>query len=204
MKQKVISSFIVFTLIVIFNQILFHIDIKNQSYDAEVINKAGRQRMRSQQITKMALYADEVKNSSFYYFDMKTLGEIIVDFKEVNAFLEYMNTTHYKHEILDSLQTQNKVYFDKIVASSDYILKNQDDAAAFKSFLIAIKSNEADFLKTMNTIVAEYQKISEKKLHRLEKLQFFFNAISLLLLFYILFTIIIPLLKVPRIRARFN
>jgi nitrate/nitrite-specific signal transduction histidine kinase len=204
MKQKIIISFILFILIVIINQVLFQIDIKNQSYDAEVINKAGKQRMYSQQIAKIAMYANEVNNSSFYDFNMKTLNKVIADFTEANTFLENMNTNYYKNNILDSLYAENNIYLNKIIASSNQVLQNQDDEAIFNSFLIAVKNNEANFLKTMNTIVSEYQIIAEKKLHRLDKLQLYFNAISFLLLFYILFTIILTLLKKPKVESRFN
>jgi nitrate/nitrite-specific signal transduction histidine kinase len=204
MKQKIIISFILFILIVIINQVLFQIDIKNQSYDAEVINKAGKQRMYSQQIAKIAMYANEVNNSSFYDFNMKTLNKVIANFTEANTFLENMNTNYYKNNTLDSLYAENNIYLNKIIASSNQVLQNQDDKAIFNSFLIAVKNNEANFLKTMNTIVSEYQIIAEKKLHRLDKLQLYFNAISFLLLFYILFTIILPLLKKPKVESRFN
>jgi nitrate/nitrite-specific signal transduction histidine kinase len=204
MKQKIIISFILFILIIIINQILFQIDIKKQSYDAQVINKAGKQRMYCQQIAKIAMYANEAKNSSFYDFNIKTLNEVIADFTEANTFLENMNTTYYKNNTLDSLYAENNIYLKKILASSNKMLQNQDDEAIFNSFLIAVKSNEANFLKTMNTIVAEHQTIAEKKLHRLDKLQLYFNSISFLLLFYILFTIIIPLFKKPKIESRFK
>ena len=204
MKQKIIISFILFILIVIINQVLFQIDIKNQSYDAEVINKAGKQRMYSQQIAKIAMYANEVNNSSFYDFNMKTLNKVIADFTEANTFLENMNTNYYKNNTLDSLYAENNIYLNKIVASSNQMLQNQNDKAIFNSFLIVVKNNEANFLKTMNTIVSEYQIIAEKKLHRLDKLQLYFNAITFLLLFYILFTIMLPLLKKPRVESRFN
>jgi nitrate/nitrite-specific signal transduction histidine kinase len=204
MKQKIIISFILFILIVIINQVLFQIDIKNQSYDAKVINKAGKQRMYSQQIAKIAMYANEVNNSSFYDFNMKTLNKVIANFTEANTFLENMNTNYYKNNTLDSLYAENNIYLNKIIASSNQVLQNQDDKAIFNSFLIAVKNNEANFLKTMNTIVSEYQIIAEKKLHRLDKLQLYFNAISFLLLFYILFTIILPLLKKPKVESRFN
>ena len=204
MKQKIIISFILFILIVIINQVLFQIDIKNQSYDAKVINKAGKQRMYSQQIAKIAMYANEVNNSSFYDFNMKTLNKVIADFTEANTFLENMNTNYYKNNTLDSLYAENNIYLNKIVASSNQMLQNQNDKAIFNSFLIVVKNNEANFLKTMNTIVSEYQIIAEKKLHRLDKLQLYFNAITFLLLFYILFTIMLPLLKKPRVESRFN
>jgi nitrate/nitrite-specific signal transduction histidine kinase len=198
MRKKIITSFVLFSIIIISSQIIFHFDIKRQAYDAEIINKAGRQRMYSQQITKMALYANEVKNSSFYYFDLETLRKIIHNFSDANTYLRDINTKHYKQDTLTALFKENEPYFNKIVTSSKGVIEDPDNTALFTAFIVTIKSNENGFLKSMDAIVAEYQKIAEKKINRISNLFLIYNVITLILLAYALFFIMLPLFKKNR------
>ena len=102
-KKKYLLLAIVFILIIIINQIIIHNAITLQSSDAKTINVAGKQRMYSQQITKIALYSDKEKHSSSYDKDIETLDSIIDRFIKADTYLKKRNNLLYQNTGIDSL-----------------------------------------------------------------------------------------------------
>lgn len=100
MKKKIILACIIFVLITVSSQIIFYLDIKRQAYDAEIINISGKQRTYSQQITKITLYANEVKNLYRYYIDLDSLANLIDDFSHDNYYLK--NIVNAANETIDN------------------------------------------------------------------------------------------------------
>ena len=126
MKKKIILASILFLLITVSSQFIFHLDIKRQSYDTKIINISGKQRTYSQQITKIALYANEVKNLYRYYIDLDSLSTIVDDFSQDNYYLKNITSKNYKNETTDVLFKENEVYFKKIVTPTDEEIKNHN------------------------------------------------------------------------------
>tara|TARA_R110002049_G_scaffold11147_5_gene53345 strand:+ start:1397 stop:2014 length:618 start_codon:yes stop_codon:yes gene_type:complete len=193
MKKKVILSFIVFIVIVVSNQIIFHFDLKRQYYDVEIINKAGKQRMFSQKLTKLALYAKTTEDKSNYSIIMDEFSDVLEDFSGGNYYINHIDLDFYKNSNLEELHRTNQQHFNKIEEASTILIDNINNEQLFKNSLAIIKNNEAGFLISMDKIVEGFQKASEKKIRNFEKMQLLFNAATLLLLFYVLFAIIIPL-----------
>lgn len=195
MKKKIIFACIVFVLITVSSQIIFHLDIKRQAYDAELINISGKQRMYSQQITKIALYANEVKDLYRYYIDLDDLSDIIDDFSHDNYYVKNVNNTKYNDPEIDTLFERNQVYFKNIVNAANETIDNPENQEIFKKFVATVKANEKDFLVTMDALVNKYQEISERKIAGFQKLLFIYGAISFLFLAFVVFSILIPAYK---------
>jgi nitrate/nitrite-specific signal transduction histidine kinase len=182
-------------LIIIFNQIFFNIAISRQSSDAETINIAGKQRMYSQQITKKALYLNEIKNDPSHIKNIATLKKIIALFEEADKYLKQKNRLHYNSESINILFKKNTPYFNNIINSSNTLIENPENSNALNQFKETVKSNEKLFLKTMDTIVNEYQQISESRLYFLKKMQYFFIAFTSISLLGVIFFMFLPMFR---------
>lgn len=199
MKKKIIFVSILFLLITVSSQFIFHLDIKRQSYDTKIINISGKQRTYSQQITKIALYANEVKNLYRYYIDLDSLSTIVDDFTQDNYFLENITSKNYKNKNTEALFKENQVYFKKIVDAANRTIDNPDDQEIFEEFVTKVKANEAQFSSTMDSLVNEYQSISERKLNGFRKILTLYGIATILFLIFVIWLIIIPLYKKGKI-----
>ena len=194
-KNKYIVILIFFVVIIITNQVIVQVDISRQSSDAEIINTAGRQRMYSQQIAKMALYAREVENSPFYEKDIEILEKILDSFKRANEYLQKVNEVNYKKSSLKTLFKKNQPFYNNILQSSTALVKNPNNKTAFNSFIVSVKQNEKQYLNSMDAIVDEYQNISENRLALLKKVQLFFITFTSIALIVLFFFIFLPLFR---------
>ena len=199
MKKKIIFASILFLLITVSSQFIFHLDINRQSYDTKIINVSGNQRTYSQQITKIALYANEVKNLYRYYIDLDSLATIVDDFTQDNYYLKNVTSKNYKNATTDELFKENQVYFKKIVNAANRTIDYPDNQEYFEDFVAKIKANEAKFSSTMDKLVNEYQNISQRKLAGFRKILTLYGIATLLFLAYVVWFIIIPLYKKGKI-----
>lgn len=195
MKKKIILACIIFVLITVSSQIIFYLDIKRQAYDAEIINISGKQRTYSQQITKITLYANEVKNLYRYYIDLDSLANLIDDFSHDNYYLKNINNSIYNDHEIDTLFKKNQFYFKNIVNAANETIDNPENQEIFENFVTTVKSNENDFLVTMDALVNKYQEISERKIAGFQKLLFIYGVISFVFLAFVVFAILIPAYK---------
>lgn len=195
MKKKIIFACFVFVLITVSSQIIFHLDIKRQAYDAELINISGKQRMYSQQITKIALYANEVKDLYRYYIDLDDLSDVIDDFSHDHYYVKNVNNTKYNDPEIDALFEKNQVYFKNIVNAANETIDNPENQEIFEKFVATVKANENYFLITMDTLVNKYQEISERKIAGFQKLLYIYGFVSFLFLAFVIFSILIPAYK---------
>tara|TARA_R110001592_G_scaffold218058_1_gene471966 strand:+ start:456 stop:2537 length:2082 start_codon:yes stop_codon:yes gene_type:complete len=182
-------------LIIIANQITVSVSISEQSSNAETINIAGKQRMYSQQITKLALYLNDVYRSPSRIQDISNLQKAIDSFKKADAYLKQKNILLYNSESINILFKKNTSYFNKIITSYSEFVENPDNEASYTQFLETVKNNEEPFLITMDTIVNEYQKFSENRLSFLKKLEYYFIRFTSISLFAIIFFMFLPMFK---------
>ena len=195
LKYKFIFALLLIIVVILINQVLIQVDLNKQSNDANVINVAGKQRMFSQQITKIAYEASELSKNSLYNNDIKVLEKVIDTFTQTNNYLKKINTKDYKKSSIDSLFKINQTYYSIIVNSSNKLIKNPNDELIFDEFITSIKENEASFLITMDAIVDEYQQVSEDRLTFLKKIQILSTIIKLLVILTLFFFVLLPLSK---------
>jgi len=196
MKNKIIIALLVFTTIIIANQIVFFIDINNQYSNSEIINVAGRQRMYSQRIMKLIL-SSQVENNNYTKEDDNQLDTSVDNFSKAHDFLKEQNQEKFSSEKLDSLFNIIEKPYSNILKSYAELETNQlrDSITISKEKLEDIKSNEQEFLKNMDAIVNTYQVLSQERLTRLSNIQLLFNIIAALLIVYVFTFIILPLSK---------
>ncbi|WP_439132294.1 PAS domain S-box protein [Polaribacter sp.] len=203
-KKKYILLLIGIILIIIFNQIIINNAISQQSSDAETINIAGKQQMYSQQIAKIASYINESKNTSSYKINIETLDSIVACFIKANTYLKEKNKLQYHTTGIDSLFKKNTFFFNKLVKSSNHLVKEPNNDSIYKSFIEEIKNNERPFLNSMDFIVNEYQLISQKRTAFLKKLQYVFLGFSILLFICGVFLMFLPVYKNNKVLNSLN
>lgn len=182
-------------MIIISSQIIIHNAISIQSADAQIINIAGKQRMYSQRITKMVLYANELKNSPSFLKNIAILKKQIDRFKKADTYLKRKNKLHQNNDLIHLLFEKNTPYFNKIINAFNTLIENPENEAVFNLLLVTVKSNEAPFLKTMDAIVYEYQQISENKLAFLKRMQYFFITFTSFSLLCMIFFMLLPIFR---------
>lgn len=192
-KYKILLIF--FILIIISSQIIINYAISIQSSDGETINIAGKQRMYSQQITKLALYSKDLENTTSYKKNIDTLEKIIGRFKKADSYLKQKNRLQYDSKSIDILFKKNTSYFNKIITSSNNLIETPENSVILNRFIETVKSNEKPYLKTMDAIVNRYQKISESKLDFLKKMQYFFITFTSISLLGIIFFMFLPMFR---------
>jgi PAS domain S-box-containing protein len=194
-KNKYNILIIFFILIIIANQIIVSVSIFEQSSNGETINIAGKQRMYSQQITKLALYLNDVNRSPSRIQGITNLQKAIESFKKADAYLKQKNILFNNSESINILFKKNTPYFNKIVTSYSEFIENPDNEAVYTQFLETLENNEEPFLITMDAIVSEYEKFSENRLSFLKKLEYYFIGFTSISLFAFTFFMFLPMFK---------
>lgn len=88
MKYNYNLLLVLFILIIIANQIIVSVAISQQVSSGKIINIAGKQRMYSQQITKLALDLNNVYRNPSRIQNISNLQKAIDSFKKADAYLK--------------------------------------------------------------------------------------------------------------------
>lgn len=194
LKLKFIFALLIFIVAILINQTTINIRLNEVSKNARIINIAGKQRMFSKQITKIA-YTSNLNKTSFYNKDLKTLEKVVDTFSRTHNYLKKINAENHKNSQIDSLFKKNNLSFSNIVRFSKAVIKNPNDLVTLNAFIKNIKENEHSFLFTMNAIVLEYQQISEDKILFIKSTQLFSNVIKLIIIISLFLFLLMPLSK---------
>lgn len=189
-------------LLSLFGQMLIQRSLNESSDDAHVVNLAGRQRMLSQRLCKMAILLTN-KNQ---YAEEATFYE--------NDFTETLNlwvTCHYglkngklgleKNYFVKNSATIQKL-FDKIEPKFQVISINADSVAqksytaqSSQNIIKNMLTNERDFLKIMDEIVSQYDIEAKERVENVKRIEFILFGFTILTLVLEAFLIFIPLVR---------
>lgn len=176
-------------LLSITGQVLIQESLEDTLNDAHVVNIAGRQRMLSQRLSKMAILltnTDRFSEEARFY--EKDFGETLALWSKCHkGFLEGKLQTEREVSVKNSAKTRlmlnelNPV-FQKIKSLMELILSNQ--AFDKKLVLNEILANERLFLNKMDSIVFQYDLESHERVNRVRSIELFlfFLTIAILLL----------------------
>ena len=195
MKYNYNLLLVLFILTIIANQIIVSVAISQQVSSGKTINIAGKQRMYSQQITKLALDLNNVYRDTSRIQNISNIQKAIDSFKKADAYLKQENRLLNDRESIKIIFKKNTPYFNKIITSYTEFIKNPDNEAVYTQFLETVKNNEEPFLITMDAIVNEYQIFSKNRLSFLKKLEYFFISFTSISLFAFIFFVFLPIFK---------
>lgn len=170
-------------------QILIQQSLKDTLNDAHVVNIAGRQRMLSQRLSKMAILltnADRFSEEARFY--RREFGETLTLWRKCHEGFVNENLETERHLLVKNSDKINKMLqeldpiFLTIKSKLELILNNEEFDK--KQVLDDILINERLFLNKMDSIVFQYDLESEQKVNRVRSIEFFlfFLTIAILIL----------------------
>ncbi|GGB94481.1 sensor histidine kinase [Dyadobacter sediminis] len=158
--------------------------ILSLNYDSRIVNVAGRQRMLSQRLTKLAvLKMENIAHSDSADFDSllhvwKTSHEQLASRK----LPVEKNVTVWKSSVLDEMFVNLQPVFDEIYSGFKIIGKKDAASEAKQNALKLILKNEPVFLAGMDRIVFQFDKESFARLQNLEKIEWILDIMTIIVL----------------------
>ncbi|WP_026631461.1 ATP-binding protein [Dyadobacter alkalitolerans] len=159
--------------------------INNLNHDSRMVNVAGRQRMLSQRLTKLAiLNVGQMKHSDSARFD-----SLLTIWKEshenlANKRLPVENgLVTWKSAALDSMFLDLTPVFDSIYTNFSLVNGSKVAAPAKAEALNLILDKEPLFLAKMDKIVFQFDKESFQRLENLERIEWILDIMTILVLF---------------------
>ena len=185
--KKIYKTFVITVIaLILSSQAITQFFIYTQKYDANRINIAGRQRMLSQNISKMVLKIHLQKDTPLEedFQKLESLKKLFISSE--NAILEgskELEIPENNSELALSLFTTLKPHTDSIAQIVDTLLRERKiEGATIQSLYL----HESEFLKTMDKIVSVY---SHESVTRTSRLQLIESALALFAVIVILFEI---------------
>lgn len=178
-------------IISIIGQILIQRHLSDQTSDSQVVNLAGRQRMLSQKITKLALLVRDDQSDDERLAIMTDLTNSLQLWQASQQGLQYGNDTLHlpgksSPKIVDLFKVIETPYSEIRAGASDILralhLNKQVSISSLSSPVDRILENEAVFLAGMDAIVGEYATEANEKINSLRRMEYFLLAISLLVI----------------------
>ena len=182
---------------IILSQIYIQQYIKKQESDSRVVNLAGRQRMLSQKISKLALQIDMATPPAHRQTYAAQLEEALALWMQSHQGLlqgdEQLGVTGEKSAVVEGMYRTVAPYYKAMVVNTQrllQVLKNDPvvKTAVLQPYIQNILNNEGAFLEGMNNIVFQYDSEAKAKVLYLESIELVLLAISLaIILFELLF-----------------
>lgn len=200
----------VLTLAIVASQILIQRTISDSKTDSRIINVSGRQRMLSQKITKSALKLPLAKTKEEFNRTKSELTDAARLWTESHQALKFGNeqldvSEMNKSVFLERLFTQIQPYIESIdeaVLQLDQFSYQQvhegETPAEMEEAIQVISDNEKDFLKLMNDITFEYDRIASAKVEKLSTSEYYLLAGTMLLILLEAFFIFRPMVKTSK------
>ena len=176
---------------VIISQIIVRKFLNDQQSDSTVINVAGRQRMLSQKLTKLALLLSEEENTA-EKTNLKT------DLKETLSLWEASHNGLLKgndslglpgnnSETVIAMYQKIDPYYQTIRSASTSLINKieantKTHKISLKKDIAKVSKNEGNFLNLMDAIVNQYNLEASKKVDRLRNLELLLMAFTITVL----------------------
>lgn len=152
--------------------------------DSRVVNVAGRQRMLSQRLTKLAvLHTTGLSAADTVSFDslLHTWSQTHIQLRNGTLHMEKAYTVR-KSSRLDSMFMQIEPSFQSIYQGFSRVSSRQTTLANKKDALQIILQNELSFLQQMNDIVFQFDTESFGRVKQLERIEWILAIATLLTL----------------------
>jgi len=190
-RKLYLLAILLIAMTIIIAQILIQRHLDSQLDDSRIVNIAGRQRMLSQKLMKETLMLQTAGSKTVIEKIVQTLEDDLAVFTKTHEDLQYdiegigkMNLNNSEipslFKEIDKDQKQLVSSLSKIIEAFD---SEQDlaviDISSYVHEMIVV---EGQFLSKMDTIVNEYDAISQEKVKALKQKEYILLVISLVIL----------------------
>lgn len=158
--------------------------ISSLNHDSRVVNVAGRQRMLSQRLTKLAL----LKVNGIEHRDSASFGALL---ELWNGSHEYLTNRKlpvdngfvtWKSQPLDTMFRDLAPIFDRIYSNFQIVASDSAAPDDRRVALGQVLENEPRFLAKMDRIVFQFDKESFERLENLERIEWILDLMTILVL----------------------
>lgn len=179
-----VVALIVVAVLTISGLFLIRRTISSLNHDSHVVNVAGRQRMLSQRLSKLAILRVE----GITYHDSADFNSLLINWKESHEQLANKRLLvenrfiKWKSIPLDSMFAGLEPVYQEIYRNFQ-VIGDGDAAHAERRFaLLRILEIEPAFLSKMNEIVFQFEKESFERLQNLERIEWILDLMTILVL----------------------
>ncbi len=167
---------------ILISQLLIQTSISRQQDDARVINVAGRQRMLSQKISKLALKI--VYTTENQVQNIQELQKALNLWKGSHEGLMLKDSAfnHHNSAVIKKLFDDLSPHFNIIYERSEKLILQRRSEQGLATSLAAILANEKDFLRIMDHIVSQYEREANTKVNGLQKTELYLFIISIIII----------------------
>lgn len=194
-----VALFVV-ALLSLFGQMLIQRSLNESSDDAHVVNLAGRQRMLSQRLCKMAILLTNkpqfAEEAAFYENDFSETLNLWVKYHYglKNGKLGFEKTYFVKNsEAINKLFNELEPKFQIMSISADSVAQKNYTAQSSQNIIKNMLTNERDFLKIMDKIVSQYDIEAKERVENVKRIEFILFGLTILTLVLEAFLIFMPL-----------
>ncbi|MEQ9307567.1 MAG: type IV pili methyl-accepting chemotaxis transducer N-terminal domain-containing protein, partial [Marinoscillum sp.] len=181
---------------IIISQLLIQTSINRQQDDARVINVAGRQRMLSQKISKLALKIEHQKGDSRTSYD--ELRDALTLWQRSHEGLQSgdpeLGLSGNPSMKVQRMFEEIKPHYRAILASAGQLL-SRDTSTNRGQHVNIILQNESDFLTGMDLIVFQFDNEAQQKVQELKRKELYLFIISLLIIVLEILFVFMPLAR---------
>jgi len=159
--------------------------INNLNHDSRMVNVAGRQRMLSQRLTKLAI----LNVGQIQHRDSARFDSLLQIWKESHEHLATKKlpvengVVTWKSAALDSMFLDLAPIFDSIYVNFSVVKDSVVTTPAKQQALQVILEKEPLFLAKMDKIVFQFDKESFQRLENLERIEWILDIMTILVLF---------------------
>jgi two-component system, NarL family, sensor histidine kinase DegS len=191
----------------IIGQILIQKHLLDQRSDSRVVNLAGTQRYKSQDIVKMSLLLYNDTDHKHFPDKITTLQNLLSEWKRSHEALQHgdegLGLPGHNSEKIIAMFSDLDPYFQNVYHSVNDIIQYKKESskntAELQAALRTLLDNESVFLKKMDQIVFQYDAEARSKVSTLSQLEYILLGISILIIILeIIFVFMPTTMKVNR------
>jgi len=179
-----VVALIVVAILTISGLFLIRRTISSLNHDGRIVNVAGRQRMLSQRLAKLAV----LKIEGVPYKDSVNFNSLLISWKESHDQLASKRLSVdgkivvWKSPSLDKMFQDLHPVFQLIYSNFLLIASPDIDIEAKRQALASVLEMEPAFLSKMNEIVFQFDKESFERLENLERIEWILDIMTILVL----------------------
>ena len=199
LRWRYIVGFSLIAILLLISQSIMQFQLAAQESDSRVVNVAGKQRMRSQKITKLSYYILTAESEEAASGSRKELAMVLNQWERSqlgllrgDAALGLPGTN--SAEVIALFQ-RVQIHHDAIITAATMILSASANSASIAQNIREIRVHEADFLAGMDDIVSRYDLEAQERVKFSRWIELGFMSITLLVLILQVYLIFAPAMR---------